>query len=126
MSYKMLQRLVNHRMKARNLGALAPLEDGLSFTIRLSRPDDDLSLRRLAALDSQALPEGRLLVAEVAGEIWAAVTIAGDHRVMADPFRRTTAVVAVLRQQANALGRPRLSHLGRSALRAGEPVTFPG
>jgi hypothetical protein len=126
MSYKMLQRLVKHRMKARNLGALAPLEDGLSFTIRLSYPDDELSLRSLAALDSQALPEGRLLVAEVAGEIWAAVTIAGDQRVMADPFRRTTAVVAVLRQQANALGRPRVSHLCRSALCAGEPVTFPG
>jgi len=104
----MLQRVVKLRNTPRNSEALPPLKDGLSFTIRLSYPDDDLSLRRLAALDSQALPEGRLLIAEVAGEIWAAVTIAGDRRVIADPFRRTTAVVSVLRRQADALARPQV------------------
>jgi hypothetical protein len=61
-----------------------------------------VALRRLAVFDSQRPLDGRVLIAEVAGEPWAAVTLDGDRRVIADPFCRTTALVAVLQQHALA------------------------
>ena len=47
-------------------------------TIRFSRPDDAADISTLARLDSARPPQGRLLVAEVAGEL-------------APPFRSTEA-----------------------------------
>jgi hypothetical protein len=41
-------------------------------------------------------------VAEVGGELWAAVNVGGDQRAVADPFRRTTSLVAVLKLHAAA------------------------
>jgi hypothetical protein len=95
------------RLNKQNKGGLfaddaAPLEHGLGFTIRLAYPDDQVPLRRLAALDSQRPLAGRALVAEVAGELWAAIGIEGDRRVIADPFRRTATLIAVLELQAAA------------------------
>jgi hypothetical protein len=69
------------------------------FTIRPAFPDDAAALARLAALDSQPLPSGRLLLAEVHGEIWAALSL--EHATaIADPFRQTAAVVELLRARA--------------------------
>ncbi len=69
------------------------------ITIRTSRPADASELRRLAALDSQRLPAGDLLVAEVCGEIVAAYK-PGSARAVADPFRRTDDVVSLLKLRA--------------------------
>lgn len=80
----------------------SPLDHGLGFTIRLAYPDDELPLRRLAAYDSQRPLAGRVLVAEVNGELWAAANTDGDGRVLADPFRSTAALVAILQQHAAA------------------------
>src|SRR6202023_1106835 len=47
-------------------------------TIRRAYPDDAGALVRLAALDCRGLPPGELLVADVGGELWAAVSISSD------------------------------------------------
>ncbi|HZH23684.1 MAG TPA: hypothetical protein VEY49_02175 [Solirubrobacteraceae bacterium] len=73
-------------------------------------PDGDL-LDGLARLDSQRPLAGDVLVAEQDGELVAA--LAGD-RVIADPFRPTADVVALLRVRA---GRARGDRRHRARLR---------
>ena len=81
----------------------SPLDEGLGITIRFAYPDDAEALARLAALDSNTVPAGPLLVAEVDGELWAAVSVASKASVIADPFRHTAELVALLRERAAAL-----------------------
>jgi hypothetical protein len=71
-------------------------------TIRPAFPDDAAALARLAALDSQRLPLGPLLLAEIDGEPWAAIALE-TSRVVADPFRPTAALVDLLRGRAAQL-----------------------
>jgi hypothetical protein len=73
-------------------------------TVRHAFPDDAEALARLAALDSQPVPAGPLLVAEVAGELWAAVALDGPGE-LGDPFRPTAALVLLLRERARQLTR---------------------
>lgn len=71
-----------------------------AITIRSAQADDAAALHRLAQLDSRTVPAGDLLVAEVDGELRAAV--ARDARVsIADPFRPTAELVDLLRAHAN-------------------------
>jgi hypothetical protein len=86
------------------------------FTVRGASPADGPALTRLAALDSKPLPRGRLLVADVDGELWAAVALDG-LRTVADPFRPSGELVLLLRERARQLER---SHGGarRGRLRA--------
>ena len=66
------------------------------ITIRPAYADDDSSLVRLATLDSAPVPAGPLLLAEVDGELRAA--LATDHgTVVADPFFPTVELIALLR-----------------------------
>jgi hypothetical protein len=99
----MIQKLINYRTSKRTGPRPTPLDDGLGFTIRFAYPDDELPLHQLAALDSQPLPTGPLLVAEVAGELWAAVSVTTPRQAIADPFRHTVALVALLRERAERL-----------------------
>jgi hypothetical protein len=69
------------------------------LTIRLSRRGDERSLQRLAALDSKRPPSGRVLLAEVDRELWAAVGV-DDGRAVADPFRPSGDVLEMLRMRA--------------------------
>jgi hypothetical protein len=69
------------------------------ITIRTSRSADAPELERLAALDSQRLPTGELLVAEIGDEIVAAYA-PETSRTIADPFRRTSDVIAMLKLRA--------------------------
>ena len=71
------------------------------ITIRTSRSADAPELERLAALDSQHLPTGELLVAEVGDEIVAAYA-PETSRAIADPFRRTADLIDMLRLRAAA------------------------
>jgi hypothetical protein len=71
----------------------------LPLTLRTARPDDDLALRRLAQLDSSRPPTGPVLLAVVGSEPVAALSVE-TGAVVADPFRPTADVVAVLRQAA--------------------------
>jgi hypothetical protein len=101
---KMLHRLIKWR-NSHQAGARSPLDDGLGITIRFAYPDDAAALRRLAALDSQPLPPGPLLVAEVGGELWAAVNVTGAPRTIADPFRHTAELGSLLHERAERLTR---------------------
>jgi hypothetical protein len=70
------------------------------ITIRLATPGDHLALTVLAALDSaEAAPRGRVLLAEVDGELRAALSLA-DGSAIADPFHPTLAILELLRTHA--------------------------
>jgi hypothetical protein len=68
-----------------------------TVVIRAARGSDGAVLENLARMDSQRPVSGDVLVAEQDGVIVAAV--AGD-RVIADPFRHTSELVALLRLRA--------------------------
>ncbi len=70
--------------------------------IRPASQDDTAAVARLAALDSAAVPTGRLLLGIVDGEPLAALSLE-DGAVVADPFTRTVGLVALLRQRAALL-----------------------
>ena len=77
-----------------------------TISIRLAGDGDRRSLAHLAALDSARVPQGPVLVALVDGEPWAALALVGGA-VIADPFRRTADVVALLQARAAHLAAPR-------------------
>jgi hypothetical protein len=73
-----------------------------SVTIRRAQPGDEPALGRLAVLDSHPQLSGAVLVAEVAGEIWAAAEIDGTW-VLADPFRPSGELALMVAQRAGDL-----------------------
>ena len=78
------------------------------IVIRPAHSDDRSALVRLAALDSSVVPTGRVLVAEIDGELVAAMPVDGGPAI-ADPFRATAAMVALLELRAGQIepaGRP--------------------
>ena len=84
--------------------------------LREATADDDAQLFHLARLDSRGRPPaGRLIVAEDDGELVAALSL-DDGDAIADPFRPTAAVVALMRLRANQVRRPRRLGLRRLAL----------
>jgi hypothetical protein len=83
-----------------------------AFTIRRADLADLAALDRLAALDSTSAPTGDVLVAEVGGELWAALELS-SRRAIADPFRRSGPLVDLLRLHARPSRR-----VERRALRA--------
>jgi hypothetical protein len=70
--------------------------------MRRAYPDDSAALARLAALDCGPIPTGDVLVAEVDGELWAAVAVGSDSAI-ADPFRASGGIVRLLRMRAAQL-----------------------
>jgi hypothetical protein len=79
-----------------------PAESPDALVIRLARPGDAIAIERLARLEHRGVPRGSLLVAEVRGELHAAVGL-GDGNVIADPFRPTADLVSLLRLRAGQL-----------------------
>ena len=73
-----------------------------SLVIRTATASDAEALQRLAALDSRSLVAGPHLLAELDGQAVAALSRA-DGSVVADPFSRTDAIVAMLRRRAEQL-----------------------
>ena len=73
--------------------------------IRQAGPADATAVARLAALDEARMPAGAVMLAEVDGEAWAALSLEDGHAV-ADPFRPAAAVVDLLRTRADHLGAP--------------------
>lgn len=78
------------------------IDDGRPITVRQARPGDGAGLRTLATLDSARPLEGDVLVAEVDGELRAAVSLA-DGRMIADPFRATRLARDLLALRLRAL-----------------------
>lgn len=98
-----------------------------TLTIRRAVSADAEALRRLAQLDSAPTPgPAPMLIAEVAGELRAAVPLYGG-RAIADPFHPTAELVALLtermrqiapRRPARRLRRPARVRRSAIALRA--------
>src|ERR687896_1811576 len=93
--------------------------DTRSLTLRHAVPADADELEGLAQLDSRRAPRGVVLVAEVGGELWAAVSLDDMHAV-ADPFRPTGELVALLVARAGQLRRTENGRL------QGLPRVWPG
>ncbi len=110
-------------VNARDLRFHADVPAEPPIVIRPDRPEDVRALARLAALDSARVPAAPLLVAEVAGELRAALSLY-DGATIADPFQRTASLVALLTMRAGQLraesagGRRLLAALRRGAARA--------
>jgi hypothetical protein len=103
----------------RILGPTQVVEDhSPALTLRYAVPADAAALDRLAQLDSGHAPRGVVLVAEVGGVLWAAVSV-DDHRAVADPFRPTGELVALLVERARQLRRS-------ERRRGGMPRLWPG
>ena len=73
-----------------------------TIVIRPTRSGDDRALARLAGLDSASVPGAPLLLAEVGGELRAALSL-HDGTVIADPFHRTVQLVSLLQTRAEQL-----------------------
>ena len=76
-----------------------------SVTIRFAGADDAPAVARLAALDCAHVPDGPLLIGLVDDEPWAVLALE-DGSVVADPFRRSAAVVSLLCERARLLDYP--------------------
>jgi hypothetical protein len=78
-----------------------------SFTepvlMRRATAADAARIATVARLDDRRLPSGPFLVAEIADEIVAALSLSSGA-VIADPFRPTADTVAMLRLRAAQLG----------------------
>ncbi|MBV9001017.1 MAG: hypothetical protein JO304_18285 [Solirubrobacterales bacterium] len=73
-----------------------------TMTLRVARPGDDEALARLAALVSAAPLSPPVLIAEIGGEMRAALSLS-DDKVVADPFQHTLAAQQLLRARAAQL-----------------------
>src|SRR5437763_2613073 len=69
------------------------------LTIRLAHTADAVALGNLAQIDSRSVPAAPVLVAETGGDLLAALSLV-DGASVADPFRPTADVVALLRARA--------------------------
>ncbi len=68
--------------------------------MRRATAEDTARIRTLARLDDKRMPAGPFLIAETGGEIVAARSLA-TGAVVADPFRLTSDIVAMLRLRAD-------------------------
>ena len=84
------------------------------LVIRLARPDEAPAIERLAELDSARAPEGQVLVAEVRGDVWAALSL-DDFHAVSDPFRPTGELLFLLVER----GRQLVRHTERRTRRRG-------
>jgi hypothetical protein len=92
-------------------------ESTAPVTIRYGREADAEALERLAQLDSHDALQGAVLVGEVAGEVWAAVSVS-DYQVIADPFRPSGELAFLLVERARQVRR----HEGRRRRRSFRPA----
>src|SRR5215217_3075958 len=81
-----------------------------SVTLRPAGSADAEALDRLAQLDSRRAPRGAVIVAEVRGELWAAMSLDDGHSV-ADPFRPTAELLALMLERGRQLRRSPRTHV---------------
>jgi hypothetical protein len=97
-----ISRSINSLFRAKDPPRRSP-DFATGVTIRYAFPDDAEAVRRLAVTDSSAVPPGPLLLAEVGGELWAAVSLSDHRAAIADPFRPTAELVLMLHERARRL-----------------------
>jgi hypothetical protein len=90
--------------------------------LRMAGADDAGRLHRLAALDSVPLPSGATLLAEVEGELVAALSLADRARI-GDPFRPTRAILDLLELRADQLEASEGAQSGPGKLRECQKAT---
>jgi hypothetical protein len=73
-----------------------------AVVLRLCRVADDGALERLALLEGRPAPTGRYVVAEVDGDVVAAMSLVSGA-VLADPFRPTAELVPLLELRASQI-----------------------
>jgi hypothetical protein len=88
-----------------------------TLTIRHALPSDEVALEQLAALDSSRPLRSPVLVGEVGGELWAAVSL-DDQKVISDPFRPSGETASVVLERARQLRRPARRRSSRLVRRA--------
>jgi hypothetical protein len=86
------------------MGPIQSVPTGGDVTLRSARAEDAEALAALAALDSSHAPSGAVIVAEVAGELWAALSLDDGHAV-ANPFRPSGELTFRLAERARELNR---------------------
>ncbi len=80
--------------------------DSPPITIRPAHAEDAVAIASLADLDSAAIPQGPLIVAEIDGELRVALS-ARDGTVIADPFHRTLELSQLMRDLTERTGTAR-------------------
>lgn len=93
-----LRRVARRRRSSDEYGEL----DDSELTVRALQASDTDAVRLLAALDGRHMPSGPVLVAELDNEVVAALPLDGGQ-ALADPFRPTANVVALLELRARQL-----------------------
>ena len=84
-----------------------------NVTLRFGTPADQAPLARLAELDSSTPPVQPVLLAEVDGQLRAALALIGGA-VVADPFHPTSDLIDLLRARARQLdATPRITRSRR-------------
>src|SRR4051794_18395768 len=83
-------------------GPIQSVPSSVDVVIRHARPDEADALATLAQLDSSRAPRGDVLVADVQGELWAAVSVDDGHAV-ANPFRPSGELTFRLSERAREL-----------------------
>jgi hypothetical protein len=103
-----MRRIVRRSERRRHDGADAQKQ---SCVFRLAEAGDVVSLQRLAARAPGLSPSGRVLVAEVNGQLWAAVDLEG-WRAVSDPRHPAGDIAFALAMRAR-----QLVHAERAELR---------
>ncbi|HEY3922751.1 MAG TPA: hypothetical protein VGL76_11660 [Gaiellaceae bacterium] len=87
--------------------------------LRLNRIQDEIELDTLGRLEGRPVREGCFVVAEIAGQVVAALPLDGG-KPFADPFRPTAHLLPLLELRAKQLTEytPRRARLMRAAARA--------
>jgi hypothetical protein len=78
------------------------LEPAATITLRFADPGEEAAIERLAELSGRVSAPGSYLVAEVDGQLWAALPLGGGEAV-ADPFLPAVEVKALLSLRAAQL-----------------------
>ena len=103
------ERALERRVRSANARQQVPTEPAPAtqehVLLRLCTVHDGEALDRLAALDGRPAPSGACVLAEVGGEVVAALPLGGGPAI-ADPFRPTAHLVHLLELRAGQLREP--------------------
>src|SRR3954453_775596 len=83
-------------------GPIQSVPTSADVVVRYARRDEADALGALARLDSSRAPRGDVLVADVKGELWAAVSLDDGHAI-ANPFRPSGELTFHLSERAREL-----------------------
>lgn len=113
-------RNARHLLALRDVRRGTPASAEGSLTVRALGEADRARIAHLAALDSELVPQGRLLGAEIAGALVAAMSLDSGETI-ADPFRPSAEARELLAVRARQLGAADGGSHGRRLLESLRP-----